>query len=99
MRDIVGERASLVWADDGYTGPLTDWARKTLRLAVKIAQRPDLPYFTVRPRRWMVKRTLAWTAGQRRCVRDYERLRHHHEAMMVRCSMIRITSHRLTRQA
>jgi transposase len=49
----------------------------------------------VLPRRWVVERTLAWIAGHRRCVRDYERLRHHHEAM-VRWSMIRITSRRLT---
>ena len=38
--------------------------------------------------------TPAWITGHRRCVRDYERLRHHHEAV-VRWSMIRITSRRL----
>ncbi|WP_156077289.1 hypothetical protein [Saccharothrix sp. NRRL B-16314] len=41
------------------------------------------------------ERTLAWITGHRRRVRDYERLRHHHEAM-VRWSVIRITSRRLT---
>ncbi|MEU4806313.1 IS5 family transposase [Actinosynnema sp. NPDC023587] len=97
MRDTAGKRASLVWADGGYTGPLIDWARETLHLAVEIVQRPDLPYFTVLLRRWAVEQTLAWITGHRRCVRDYERLRHHHEAM-ARWSMIRITSRRLTRQ-
>ncbi|WP_306750876.1 IS5 family transposase [Saccharothrix yanglingensis] len=95
MRDTAGGRVRLVWADGAYTGPLLDWARRTLRLVVEIAQRPDLPYFTVLPRRSVVERTLVWITGHRRCVRDYERLRHHHEAM-VRWSMIRITSRRLT---
>ncbi|WP_433260822.1 transposase [Actinosynnema sp. CS-041913] len=95
MRATAGERVRLVWVDGGYTGPLFDWARATLGLRVEVVQRPQLPYLTVLPRRWVVKRTLAWITGNRRCVRDYERLRHHHEAM-VRWSMIRITSHRLT---
>lgn len=37
---------------------------------------------------------LAWITRHRRCVRDYERLLAHHEAM-VRWTMIRITSRRL----
>lgn len=52
--------------------------------------------FVVLPRRWVVERTLAWIARHRRCVRDYERLPAHHEAM-VRWSMIRITNRRLTK--
>ncbi|WP_447009969.1 IS5 family transposase [Saccharothrix hoggarensis] len=36
LRDIAGGRVSLVWADGAYTGPLIDWARKTLRLVVEI---------------------------------------------------------------
>jgi transposase len=97
LRDTAGTRASLVWADGGYTGPLIDWVRTTHRPAVESVQRPDLPYFTVLPRRWVVERTLAWITGHRRCVSDYERLRHRHEAM-VRWFMIRITSRRLTQQ-
>ena len=93
----VMDSQSLVWADGGYTGPLLDWARKTLRLVVEIVQRPQVPYFTVLPRRWVVERTSAWITGHRRCVRDYERLPHHHEAM-VRWSMIRITSRRLAQR-
>jgi transposase len=95
LRDTAGKRVSLVWADGGYTGTLLDWARKTLGLVVEIVKRPDLPTFTVLPRRWVVERTFAWITGHRRCVRDYERLRHHHEAM-VRWAMIRITIRRLT---
>ncbi|MFE9751626.1 hypothetical protein ACFYOT_42555 [Saccharothrix saharensis] len=88
-----------MWADGAYTGPLIDWARdwarKTLRLVVEIVQHRQAPYFTVLRRRWVVERTSAWITGHRRCVRDHERFRHHHEAM-VRWSMIRITSRRLT---
>lgn len=50
--------------------------------------------FVVLPRRWVVERSLAWITPHRRCVRDYERLPQHHEAM-VRWSMTRITSRRL----
>ncbi|MFQ6271137.1 IS5 family transposase [Kutzneria viridogrisea] len=91
----VGDRIRLVWADGGYTGTLLDWARQALGVVVEIVKRPDLPHFTVLPRRWVVERSLAWITGHRRCVRDYERLPHHHEAM-VRWAMIRITSRRLT---
>ena len=96
MRNTTGRRVVLVWADGGYTGTLLHWARTTLRLVIEIVKRPDLPHFTVLPRRWVVERTLAWITRHRRCVRDYERLPHHHEAM-VRWSMIRITTRRLTR--
>lgn len=63
---------------------------------------------TTRPRPWgkYVDRALGtvkiWMAivkrsGHRRCVRDYERLPEHHEAM-VRWSVIRITGKRVTKQ-
>jgi transposase len=94
LRATGGSRTALVWADGGYTGTLLGWAHATLGLVVEIVKRPELPHFTVLPRRWVVERTLAWITGHRRCVRDYERLPHHHEAM-VRWAMIRITSRRL----
>ncbi|MEU3642978.1 transposase [Lentzea sp. NPDC034063] len=96
LRSVAGPRVQLAWADGGYTGTLLDWARRPLALTVEIVKRPDLPHFTVLPRRWVVERTLARITSHRHCVRDYERLRHHHEAM-VRWSMIRITARRLTR--
>jgi transposase len=90
-------RIRLVWADGGYAGKLVDWARTSLRITLQIVKRSDdATGFVVLPRRWVVERTLAWIAGHRRCVRDYERLPAHHEAM-VRWTMIRITSRRLTK--
>lgn len=90
-------RIRLVWADGGYAGKLLDWARTNVNLTLQIVKRTDdMIGFVVLPRRWVVERTLAWIARHRRCVRDYERLPTHHEAM-VRWSMIRITSRRLTK--
>lgn len=91
-------RVRLVWADGGYAGKLVTWAAEHLGVNLPIVKRSDnVKGFYVLPRRWVVERTLAWIAGHRRCVRDYERLPRHHEAM-VRWTMIRITSRRLTRQ-
>jgi transposase len=90
-------RVRLIWADGGYAGKLVEWARTNLTIVLQIVKRSDTAVgFVVLPRRWIVERTLAWIAGHRRCVRDYERLPHHHEAM-VRWSMIRITSRRLAK--
>ena len=90
-------RIRLVWADGGYAGKLVAWAAQRLRLRLQIVKRSDdATGFVVLPRRWVVERTLAWIARHRRCVRDYERLPTHHEAM-VRWSMIHITSQRLAK--
>ena len=90
-------RIRLIWADGGYAGKFVTWAKGTHKIVVQIVKRSDdATGFQVLPRRWVVERTLAWITGHRRCVRDYERLPEHHAAM-VRWSMIRITSQRLTK--
>jgi len=87
----------LVWADGAYTGQLLRWARNTLALTLEIVKRSDdMTGFVVLPRRWVVERTLGWITRRRRCVRDYERLPEHHEAM-VTWSMIIHMSRRLAR--
>jgi transposase len=91
-------RMRLVWADGGYAGKLVDWAKTNLGLKLQIVKRSDdTKGFHVLPHRWVVERTLSWIIGHRRCARDYERLPTHHEAM-VRWTIIRITSRRLTRR-
>jgi transposase len=86
-----------VWADGGYAGRLVDWAETVLTCAVTIVKRTDdLAGFRVIPRRWVVERTLAWISKYRRCVRDYETLPEHSEAM-VYIAMIMTMSRRLTR--
>ena len=90
-------RVRLIWADGGYAGKLVIWALATVKITLQIVKRSDdVIGFQVLPRRWVVERTLGWITGHRRCVRDYERLPQHHEAM-VRWTMIRITSRRLTK--
>jgi transposase len=88
---------TLVWADAGYAGRLIRWADSLLSYTVQIVKRTDdLSGFQVLPRRWVVERTLAWIAKHRRCVRDYETLPAHHEAM-VHLAMIMNMSRRLAR--
>ncbi|MBW8765366.1 MAG: IS5 family transposase [Geodermatophilales bacterium] len=88
---------ALVWADGGYAGRLLTWAQKVLALTVTIVKRTDdLTGFQVIPRRWVVERTLAWISKHRRCVRDYETLPQHAEAM-VYIAMIMTLSRRLAR--
>jgi transposase len=73
------------------------WAGAVLGLAVTIVKRTDdLAGFRVIPRRWVVERTLAWISKHRRCVRDYETLPEHSEAM-VYIAMIMTMSRRLAR--
>ncbi|MGP4016695.1 transposase [Saccharopolyspora sp. 5N708] len=86
-----------LWAGSGYTGTLIDWAKALFGITIEIVTKPaGQTGFVVLHRRWVVERTLAWINRHRRCVRDYERLPEHHEAM-VRWAMIHTTSKRLTR--
>ncbi|MFD4144640.1 IS5 family transposase [Streptomyces sp. NPDC058572] len=87
----------LVWADGGYAGKLVTWAKDRLALTLEIVRRTDdAKGFVVLPRRWVVERSLSWICRRRRCVRDYERLPEHHEAM-VKWSMIILMGRRLAR--
>jgi transposase len=90
-------RIQLVWADAGYAGKLVAWAHTTLHLAIEVVRKRDAHTFEVLPRRWVVERTFAWISKHRRCVRDYERLPEHHEAM-IKWAMIALMARRLARQ-
>jgi transposase len=90
-------RLQLVWADAGYTAStLLVWAAGTLHLAIAIVRKRDRHVFEVLPRRWVVERTFAWISKHRRCVRDYERLPEHHEAI-IKWAMIALMTRRLAR--
>ncbi|HEX4811162.1 MAG TPA: transposase [Nonomuraea sp.] len=93
------ERITLIWADSSYAGKLVTWAQKRLRLTLEIVKRSDdVSGLVVLPRRWAVERTLSWICQRRRCVRDYERLSDHHEAMVL-WAMITLMGRRLARSA
>jgi transposase len=89
-------RIRLIWADAGYAGQLLAWAQATLRLAIEVVRKRDAHAFEILPRRWVVERTFAWISKHRRCVRDYERLPEHHEAM-IKWAMIALMTRRLAR--
>jgi transposase len=68
-----------------------------LDFVIEIIKRSDTAKgFEVLPRRWVVERTFAWISKHRRCVRDYERLPEHHEAV-VKWAMIALMTRRLAR--
>jgi putative transposase len=83
----------LVWADAGYTGKLTAWA-KSMKMTLHIVAKRNPHAFEVLPRRWVVERTFAWISKHRRTVRDYERLPASHEAMIL-WAMIALMTQRL----
>ena len=86
-----------IWADGGYAGRLVTWATTVLGFGVEIVKRTDdQAGFRVLPRRWVVERTFGWISKKRRCVRDYETLPEHHEAML-HLAMIMTMSRRLAR--
>jgi transposase len=86
----------LAWADAGYAGQLAAWAEATLHLVIKVVRKRDAHTFEVLPHRWVVERTFAWISKHRRCVRDYERLPEHREAM-IKWAMIALMARRLAR--
>nr|WP_280841620.1 transposase [Micromonospora sp. A200] len=62
-----------VFADQGFTDRLVDWARNTLRTTLDFVRKPaDQRGFAVHPRCW-VEHTLSWLTVCRRLARDYER--------------------------
>ncbi|MFF3670876.1 transposase [Microtetraspora malaysiensis] len=88
---------SLIWADSAYAGKLITWAKKHVQLTLEIVKRSDdVSGFVALPRRWVVERTLSWISQHRRCVRDYERLSEHREAMVL-WAMITLVGRRLAR--
>ena len=87
-------KVTVTWADSGYSGTLVTVAARlgvSVQIVAKLAGQIG---FQVLPRRWVVERTLSWISRCRRTVRDYERLPHHHAAI-VQWSMIIIMTRRL----
>lgn len=86
-----------LWADGGYHGTLTEWAKTTLGITIEIVNKlAGQTSFVALPRRWVVERTFSWISQARRNVRDYERLPEHSEAF-IHWSMITIMTRRLAR--
>ena len=68
-------RLRKIWADQGYRGELGDWLRAEYGIVLEMVTRaPDQRGFVVLPRRWVVERSLAWYARNRRLSKEYEHL-------------------------
>jgi transposase len=89
---------TLLWGDGAYAGMLVEWARRFLRLTLKIVtRRPGQTGFKVLARRWIVERSIGWLMNARRNVIDFERKPSHSEAHLTVAS-ITLMTRRLTRK-
>jgi len=86
-----------IFADAGYQGPkMAAAVAATGTWKLEIVKRTDAHRFVVLPKRWVVERTFAWIARNRRLARDFERYTRTVVAF-IRLAMIRIMLRRLTR--
>jgi putative transposase len=90
------KKLRLLWVEGAYRGQRVDWGSHHRRFVLRVTLRPDgAKGFVLRPRRWVVERTLAWLNQSRRLSKDYERLPQSSEAMIY-LSMTRLMLRRLT---
>jgi len=86
-----------IFADGGYQGPkMAAVVAGTGAWQLEIVKRTEMHRFVVLPKRWVVERTFAWIARNRRLARDFERYARTVVAF-IRLAMIRIMLRRLTR--
>lgn len=84
-------RVQKVWADGAYRGDWQDLVADIWNMEVEVVTRaPDQRGFVVVPRRWVVERSLAWLARNRRLAKDYERLPAVSEAWIYLASIHRL---------
>jgi transposase len=73
-----------LFADGGYRGASAACAAAQERLTLEIVKRPPaVQGFEVLPRRWVIERSFAWLARNRRLARDFERRLEASTAMVV----------------
>jgi len=73
---------TLVFADQGYTGTLIEYAKVSLTLTLDIVKRTETRVFHVLRKRWVVERTFGWFGFYRRLSKEYERSPRHSEAFV-----------------
>jgi transposase len=75
VQEATGERVEVAFVDQGYTGDEPAAEAAALGIRLEVVKLPDAKRgFVLLPKRWLVERSLAWTARFRRLARDYERL-------------------------
>jgi len=85
-----------LYIDSGYQGPKFQHAlsRVCQQVNVETVKRCDTRRFVVLPRRWIVKRTIAWLNRCRRLANDWERLNRNALAFL-RWASVRLMTRRL----
>lgn len=78
----VPERMDIVWADQGYSGPIAAKAAESAGLRLVIVDNIAERGFKVVPRRWVVERTNGWVTSARRLTKDHEKTVASAEAMI-----------------
>jgi putative transposase len=87
-----------VWAEGGYSGKLIAWLGRWCGWLREIVKRNEaVKGWQLRPRRWVVERTISWLNGYRRLSRDYEYWPETSEAF-IQIAMIHLMLHRLAPQ-
>lgn len=75
VQEITGERVTLAYVDQGYTGEQPAAAARTHGMELEVVKHTEAKRgFVLLPRRWVVERSFAWASRFRRLVKDYERL-------------------------
>lgn len=86
-------RLWLILADSAYGKELAKWAKKTVKLILKVVKVSELSGFHVVPMRWKVERTFSWMNWSRRLSKDYECGTNSHESFVYLSNMNRILKH------
>jgi transposase len=75
VQEVTGDAVEVAFVDQGYTGDQPAQAAAAHGIQLEVVKLPEAKHgFVLLPRRWVVKRSFAWTARFRRLARDYERL-------------------------
>ena len=72
-----------LFADGGYRGIVAAAAAAHERLRLEVVNLPATRGFEVLPRRWVIERSFAWLARNRRLAKDFEQLTEAATAMVV----------------
>lgn len=92
-------RLRTLFADNAYQGEFVELIKRYFDIDVQIVSKePGQQGFVVLPKRWIVERSIAWAARNRRLSKDYERLPESTEAF-VYLAFIQLMLHRLAPDA
>ncbi len=75
VQTVAGQQVMLAYADQGYTGDAPQEAAAAQGIHLQVVKLGQTKRgFVLLPRRWVVERSLSWSARYKRLARDYERL-------------------------